>query len=86
MADLHFISSMVFVGVVLTLFCVGIPAPVLSIFFTPAPDAPVVGYQFAGPNTFVPGLLAICVGGVALGVVALRADRKNRGEDNDRGQ
>ncbi len=63
MGDLHFISSLVIVGAVLSLFCFGLP-----------------GYDLAGPNTFVPGLIAILLGGVALSVVALRADRKNRGE------
>jgi hypothetical protein len=76
MGDFHFINSMVLVGAVMTLFCFGIPAWVLSIFFIDAPN----GIQFAGPNTFFPGLLAICLGGVALGVLALRADRNNRGE------
>jgi hypothetical protein len=61
---MHFVASMVFVGAVLTVFCFGLPN----------------GTQFAGPNTFIPGMLGICLLGVALGVLALQADRRSRGE------
>jgi hypothetical protein len=34
------------------------------------------GFGWGGPDSFVPGILAIWVIGVALGVFALRADRE----------
>jgi hypothetical protein len=50
----------------------------LVVFYCGIPDFELApgGIQFAGPNTFVPGVAAICLIGVALGVVGLHYDRK----------
>ena len=60
--DMYFIGSLALTAAVIVIFCF----------------AQEVGFPIAGPNTFVPGLLAICAIGVALGVAALRADRDAR--------
>jgi len=56
---MHFIASLALTTVAMVAFCLG----------------QEVGFPIAGPDSFVPGLAAIWIIGVILGVVALRADR-----------
>jgi hypothetical protein len=56
---MHFIASLALTTVAMLIFCFGQWGDI----------------RFAGPDSFVPGLLTICVIGVTLGVLALRADR-----------
>jgi hypothetical protein len=56
---MHFIASLALTAVAMLAFCFG----------------QEIGIPIAGPNSFGPGLFAIWLIGVFLGVVALRADR-----------
>jgi hypothetical protein len=56
---MHFIASLALTTVAMLAFCFG----------------QEVGFPIAGPDSFVPGLFAIWLIGVILGVAALRADR-----------
>jgi hypothetical protein len=61
---MHFAGAMILTTIALIVFCFGLPG----------------GIQFAGSNTFVPGLAGIFIFGVAMGVLGLQWDRKTRGE------